>query len=125
MECPQCNIPVATCYLPEHLRRFHLPDNGLVCPIESCGSLVESGDSDLGDHEFSKLQKHIETIHGELGLEWCFPCKEFVIDLAEHNKLRHEVTLPLNLLHALTLSYSGKLMGGLRVQANVWNHAGH
>jgi len=93
LECPQCSISVVPCYLPEHVRRHHLAENGLVCPIESCGLLVESGEADLEVLEFSGLQKHVEMSHGDLGLEWCLNCQEFVLELAEHNKLRHEASL--------------------------------
>ena len=93
LECPQCSISVVPCYLPEHVRRHHLAENGLVCPIESCGLLVESREADLEVLEFSGLQKHVELSHGDLGLEWCLNCQEFVLELAEHNKLRHEVVI--------------------------------
>ena len=87
------SIPIVTSYLPEHVRRQHLAENGLVCPIESCGMLVESEEVDLEVLEFSRLQKHVEMAHGDLGLEWCFNCQEFVLELPEHNKLRHEVII--------------------------------
>ena len=96
-ECPQCSISVLPCYLPEHVRRHHLAENGLVCPIESCGLLVESGETDLEAPGFGGLQKHVELSHGDLGLEWCCNCEEFVLELAEHNKLRHEVKKMCNL----------------------------
>ena len=82
--CPQCQSVVFSCYLAEHVRREHLADSELLCPVETCGELAR---------DRSGLREHVDTEHDSLGLEWCEECEEFSIELAEHKKLRHEVGL--------------------------------
>ena len=83
-ECPQCLNQISSCYLAEHLRREHLGDGGLVCPVETCGDVCSARDD---------VRRHVVTVHGELELEWCQDCEEVVLELGEHRKIRHEAGL--------------------------------